>query len=135
MNEYEEIRNEIDSYLMQRFKYRLSLVYLTPDNVITTRRNSQVNLYLRIRRKESLFPPDCLIIVRIGFKKEHIGHGTHFVRFLTEIALKYGYSHIGIESTNDKSSSFARKLGFRSIDGSNYAIPVEYLIDSFQDKN
>ncbi len=29
MNEYEEIRKEIDTYLMQRFRYRLSLVYLT----------------------------------------------------------------------------------------------------------
>jgi hypothetical protein len=133
MNEYEEIRDEIDIYLMPRFKYRLSLVYLTPDNVVSTRRNSRVNLYLRIRRIESLFPPDCLIIARIGFKKERVGNATHFVRFLAEIALKYGYRYIGIESTNEKSSSFARKLGFRSIDGSNYAIPIENLIDYFQD--
>lgn len=135
MNEYEEIRKEIDTYLIKRFKYRLSLVYLTPDNVVSTRRNSRIDLYLRIRRIESLFPSDSLIIARISFKKERIGHGSHFVRFLAGIALKYGFKHIGIESTNDKSSSFARKLGFRSIDSSNYAIPVEYLIDYFQDKN
>lgn len=53
MNEYEEIRKEIDTYLMERFKYRVSLVYLTPDNVIATRRNSRVDLYLRLRRVES----------------------------------------------------------------------------------
>jgi hypothetical protein len=128
MNEYEEIRKEVDIYLMKRFKYRCPLVYLTPDNVITTRRNSRIDLYLRVRRKESLFPPDCLIIARISFKKERIGHGTHFVRHLTEIAIKYGYKYIGIESVNDKSKSFAEKLGFRSIDGSNYAV----LIDNFQ---
>jgi len=133
MNEYEEIREAIDIYLMKRFKYRRPLVYLTPDNIITTRRNSRINLYLRIRRKESLFPPDCLILARIGFKKERVGHGSHFARFLAETALKYGYRYIGIESTNDKSSSFARKLGFQSIDGSNYAIPVENLIDYFRD--
>lgn len=135
MNEYEEIRTEIDIYLMNRFKYRLSLVYLTPDNIVTTCRNSRVSLYLRIRRKESLFSPDCFIIARISFQKERTGHGSHFVRFLAGIALKHGFKHIGIESTNDKSSSFARKLGFRSIDGSNYAIPAENLIDYFQDKN
>ena len=128
MNEYEEIRKEVDIYLMKRFKYRCPLVYLTIDNVITTRRNSRIDLYLRVRRKESLFPPDCLIIARISFKKERIGHGTHFVRHLTEIAIKYGYKYIGIESVNDKSKSFAEKLGFRSIDGSNYAV----LIDNFQ---
>lgn len=134
MNEYEEIKEAIDNYLMKQFKYRRPLVYLTPDNVITTRRNSRVNLYLRIRRKKSLFPPDCLILARISFRKERAGHGSHFVRFLAEIALKYGYKHIGIESTNNKSSSFARKLGFQSIDGSNYVIAVNSLIDYFQDK-
>jgi len=131
MNKYEEIRKEIDTYLMERFKYRLSLVYLALDNIVATRRNNRVDLYLRIRRIESLFPPDCLIIARIGFRKERIGHGSHFVRFLAGIALKYDFKHIGIESTNDKSASFAEKLGFHSIDSFNYTISVEKLICYF----
>lgn len=131
MNEYEEIRKEIDAYLMKRFRYRRSLVSLTPDNIVTTRRNSRIDLYLRIRRVKSLFPLDCLIIARISFRKERVGNGTHFVRFLSGIALKHGYRHIGIESTNEKSASFARKLGFHSIDGSNYAVSVEKLISFF----
>jgi len=135
MDEYEEIRKVIDIYLMKRFKYRLSLVRLTPDNIVTTRRNSRIDLYLRIRRIESLFPPDCLIIARIGFKKERAEHGSLFVRFLAEIALKYGYKHIGIESTNEKSSSFAQKLGFQSIDGSNYVIAVNSIIEYFKNKS
>lgn len=134
MNEYEEIRKEIDSYLMRRFKYRLSLVYLTPDNIIVTRRNKRVDLYLRIRRVASIFPPDCLIIARICFQKERIGNGVHFVSLLSGIALKYGFRHIGIESVNDKSRAFAEKLGFYSIDGFNYTVSVESLISYFQDK-
>lgn len=128
MNKYEEIRNEIDTYLMKRFKYRVPLVYLTSDNVVTTRRNSRIDLYLRIRKAESIFPPDCLIIARIGFRKERIGNGTHFVRFLSEIAVKYGYGYIGIESVNEKSRAFAEKLGFLSIDGSNYAVSAVDLM-------
>lgn len=134
MNEYEEIRKEIDSYLMKRFKYRVPLLYLTPDNIIVTRRNKRVDLYLRIRRVESVFPPDCLIIARISFREERIGHGSHFVRFLAETAVKYGFKYVGIESTNEKSSSFAKKLGFYSIDGFNYTVSVESLISYFQDK-
>lgn len=38
MIEYEELRADIDRYLMERFKYRKSLVRLTVDNVITTRK-------------------------------------------------------------------------------------------------
>lgn len=128
MNGYEEIRKEIDSYLMRRFKYRLSLVYLTPDNIIVTRRNKRVDLYLRIRRVASIFPPDCLIIARICFRKERIGNGTHFVCFLSQIALKYGFRYIGIESVNDKSRAFAEKLGFYSIDGFNYVVSIKNLI-------
>ena len=131
MIEYEELRHDIDRYLMERFKYRKSLVCLTIDNVIATRRNSRIDLYLRVRKVESLFPPDCLIIARLSFRKERIGHGTHFIRFLAGIARKYGFNHIGIECTNIKSSTFAKKLGFYSIDGENYAISANSLIDYF----
>lgn len=48
MIEYEELRVEIDCYLMDQFKYRKSLVRLTVDNVIVTHRNSRIDLYLRI---------------------------------------------------------------------------------------
>lgn len=134
MNKYEEIKKAIDIYLMKQFKFRRSLIYLTPDNIVTTRRNSRVDLYLRIRRIESLFPPDCFIIARISFNKERVGYGSHFVGFLAETALKYSFRHIGIESTNHKSREFAEKLGFRSIDSSNYAISVKNLISYFQDR-
>lgn len=131
MNEYEAIRQEIDNYLMDRLKHRLSLVYLTPDNIIATRKNSRVSLYLRIRKVESIFPPDCLIIARIGFSMERAGHGIHFVKFLIDIAVKYGFRYIGIESANEKSSSFAKKLGFHPVDGSNYVAFVEDLVFHF----
>ncbi|WP_373246956.1 GNAT family N-acetyltransferase [Bacteroides thetaiotaomicron] len=131
MIEYEELRADIDRYLMERFKHRKSFVWLTVDNIIVTRRNSRVNLYLRIRKVESRFPPDCLIIARLGFAKERIGHGTHFIRFLTGIARKYGFNHIGIECANIKSSRLAEKLGFYSIDGENFAIAITKLISYF----
>jgi len=84
---------------------------------------------------ESLFPPDCLIIARIGFKKERAGHGSHFVGFLVETALKHKFRHIGIESTNHKSRAFAEKLGFQSIDGSNYVVTIDNLMDYFSNNN
>ncbi|MDB9152233.1 GNAT family N-acetyltransferase [Parabacteroides distasonis] len=131
MIEYEELRADIDRYLMERFKYRKSLVRLTVDNIITTRRNNRVDLYLRVRKIESIFPPDCLIIARLGFSKERTGHGTHFLRFLTGVALKYGFRYIGIECANMKSGAFAKKLGFNSIDDENYSITVNNLISCF----
>lgn len=130
MNEYENLRADIDRYMMERYKYRKSFAYISPSNVIVARR-SKVDLYLRIRRVESLFPPDCLIIARLEFYKERIGHGTHFLRFLTALALKYGFNNIGIECTNAKSSAFAKKFGFYPINDNNYAISVDNIINYF----
>lgn len=45
---YEVLRNDIDHYLIERFKYCKSLVYQTIDYVIATRRYSHIDLYLRI---------------------------------------------------------------------------------------
>lgn len=50
------------------------------------------------------------------------------LRFLTKVAQKYDFNHIGIECANDKSGAFAKKLGFYSIDGENYAVAVSNLI-------
>ena len=54
MIEYEELRVEIDCYLMDQFKYRKSLVRLTVDNVIVTHRNSRIDLYLRIIKQPNI---------------------------------------------------------------------------------
>lgn len=116
---------------MERFKYSKSLVWLTVDNIIATRRNSRIDLYLRIRRIGSIFPPDCLIIARLSFSKERVGHGMHFLQFLTKVTRKHGFSYIGIEYANAKSSVFAKKLGFYSIDGENYTITATNLISYF----
>lgn len=134
MIENKQLRADIDCNLMELFKYRKSLVSLTVDNIITTRRNSRVDLYLRIRKVESRFPPDCLIIARLNFSKERIGHGTYFIRFLTGIARKYGFNHIGIECANIKNSRLAEKLGFYSIDGENFTIVIIKLIFIFSMK-
>lgn len=54
MIEYEELKADIDCYLMERFKYRKLLVCPTEDNVITIQRNSRVDLYLLIRRLKQI---------------------------------------------------------------------------------
>ena len=45
MIEYEELKTKIFRYLMERFKYRKSLVRLTMDNIIAIQRNSRVDLH------------------------------------------------------------------------------------------
>ena len=114
MIEYEELKADIDCYLMERFKYRKLLVCPTEDNVFTIQRNSRVDLYLLIRRLKQI--SNCLTDYR---SKEQTRDETHFLQFLTEVVRKYDFNHIGIECANDKSCAFAKKLGFYSIDSKN----------------
>jgi hypothetical protein len=51
------------------------------------------------------------------------------------MVVKYGLKYIGIESANVKSRVFAEKLGFYSIEGSNYAISEKNFLSYFQDRN
>lgn len=62
MIEYEELKNDIGHYLMEHFRYRKSLAILLWIIFITPRRNSRIDLYLRIKKVESIFPPEFLII-------------------------------------------------------------------------
>ena len=50
MIEYEDLRAEIDRYLMERFKYRKSLVFLTVDKIIATQRNTWTILFIKRQR-------------------------------------------------------------------------------------
>lgn len=104
---------------MERFKYRNLFVYLTIENVITIRRYSRTELNLRIRKVESLFPPNFLVNARLGFSKERAGYGTQFFQFVTQVSRKNGLNHIGIECANSKSCMLTPKFGFYFIDSSN----------------
>lgn len=46
---------------------------------------------MRKLRTEEL-DDNCLIIARIDFTKERVGHGAHFIKFLAQIAVKYRYN-------------------------------------------
>ena len=61
----------------------------------------------------------------MGFKKTRKGNGTHFLSFLKDIAMKYDYDYIGLESTNDNSSAFAEHFNFKDLgDKWNYLISI-----------
>lgn len=124
MIECEELRNDIDRYLTEH------LYTLTIDDVITTRRDSRIDLYLHIRKVKSLFPTNCLIIARNQLSSRTY-RTWYFIQFLTEIAFKHNFKHIRIESVYEKSWTHAEKLDFHSIDGFNHVISVENLIDYF----
>ncbi|KAA6327668.1 hypothetical protein EZS27_023361 [termite gut metagenome] len=57
------------------------------------------------------------MIARLRFQQERIGHGSDILQYIREMAMKYGYKYIGLESTNEKSTVFGLKHGFRNHKG------------------
>lgn len=57
-------------------------------------------------------PRECLVLARIGFTKERPGYGRVLVQRLVELAPKFGYRYLTIESANANVSAFGERLGF-----------------------
>ncbi|WP_436914097.1 GNAT family N-acetyltransferase [Acinetobacter schindleri] len=67
------------------------------------------DIYLRFRCYEG---EKFIEIAKVGFNKVKNGNGTALLLTLLNIAEKYEYERIFIESPNENSTAFAEKLGF-----------------------
>ena len=105
----------LHDFIVERFCYK--------PRYIRTRLHSQFgtvtaftkryDLYVRLfGRPDGFWPRERLVVARIAFLEQRAGHGRALIRLLVERAPLLGYRYIGIESTNDNSSAFAKSLGF-----------------------
>lgn len=117
-----QICQELNEYLMKRFKYKSPPAYVTGGTNIINRPRVKFSIYLRFfhERIYNLWPPKTIIIAQLGFRETRKGNGTHFLSFLKDIALKYGYEHIGLENTNNESSAFAEHFKFQDLQEKRY---------------
>lgn len=113
---YREILGSLNQYLLKRFNYikpparfGLSEKYMDVKRV-------KVDLYLRFFDVKPLREKPTIVIARIGFREQRNGHGRAFLQFISEIAVKYQYEFIELESCNSNSRAFAKKFGFTFLD-------------------
>lgn len=126
----ELICQEVNEYIMNQFKYKIPPAYITSGTNIFMRPKAQISIYLRFWYEQvyNIWPPKTIIVAQLGFRKTRKGNGTHFLSFLKEIAMKYGYEYIGLESTNDESSAFAEHFKSKDLgERWNYLISVKDL--------
>lgn len=74
-------------------------------------REGKNEFYLRFKPQTG-WPENSIVIARIGFSEQRVGHGTNFLRFLVEHSQKYGIDNIFIEYANENCGKFAQKYGF-----------------------
>jgi GNAT superfamily N-acetyltransferase len=111
----EELVAYLREFILERFDYKPRYVQQQVSSSFGTAvsRTKQFDLYFRLFAKpDDIYPRDCLVIARIGFKQQRAGHGRALIEYLLKLAPKIGYGHIGIECANARSSAFAERLGF-----------------------
>lgn len=130
MNEeyYEEFKDELNLYLMKRFNYKTTPIKYARFNTLNAKR-AAFDIYLRLPPVPHKISEQTLVVAKLSFRKERIGHGRSLLKFLAQQATKYNYDYIAIEQTNENSSEFAKKLGFEKIDEKNWVIEVADLLD------
>ena len=111
---------------MQRFNYRTPPIKYVMHNTLDARR-AAFNIYLRLPPVPHPTSSNTLVIARISFQKTRAGHGSSLLAFLAEQSKKYVYEHIVIEQTNENSSSFAKKMGFKKVNEENWIIDTVKL--------
>jgi hypothetical protein len=105
----------LNSYLMSEFGCEAHPAYITGhriNNICAYTEDFDIYLSCRPARRAG-WGENILVIVRIGFKRQRVGNGASFLRFLVRMSDKYGYERIGIEyASNEQIVGFAKKYGF-----------------------
>ncbi|MDM3359249.1 GNAT family N-acetyltransferase [Citrobacter sp. Cb004] len=130
-----EILDTINRWLHEQiFPYKRPSAQLceqaiTPVNafrIITNKK--KFDLYFRFGQTWVKHEEKTIVIARTGFENQRNGHGTSLLKVLTEIAKKYRYNYIAIESVNSNSRAFALNFGFEEhIHSSNYYVSTDKL--------
>lgn len=113
---------ELNTYLQKRYSYKRPPAYHNLNKTICARR-VKFDLYLRFRQKNL----NAIVIARMGFRETQKGNGTNFLRFISELAVKYSIDEIILECINTESSKFGEKLGFVYTNNENMMISAKDL--------
>ena len=124
-NKITALCEDLNEYLMHQFNYKTPPARCNPYTISAIRVKFQI--HLRYRNFKFHNEANTLVIAVLGFRETQKGHGTDLLLFFIRIADKYNIKNIGLESTNDQSNLFAKRLGFNSIDTRNYIISIERL--------
>ncbi|KAA6332771.1 hypothetical protein EZS27_018750 [termite gut metagenome] len=129
MDKNDIILDSVNKYLKETFRFKRNVATFGLDNRTIIVRIKPINLYLRLMDEDGFWFASTIVIARLGFQQERIGHGADFLRFISKIAVEHRYRYIGLESTNAKSTAFGLKYGFRMHKGENnhYIISINEL--------
>jgi hypothetical protein len=127
MNKNDLLLESLNQYLKEQFGFSSDEATFGVGKQTIDVRTKPISLYMRLMDIEGFWFASTIVIARLGFQEERIGHGTNFLQFISKVAKEYGYKYIGLECTNAKSTAFGLRYGFKKHKGekNHYIISVE----------
>lgn len=110
----QNFQNDLNSFIKTNFNYKADPTRLGYGNTLDVNRK-RVKLYIRFKTNCNPWKDDTLVLAGINFQEQRKGNGRKLLSFLVNQAQKYKYQKIGIEQTNEMSTNFANKYGFKNI--------------------
>lgn len=111
----EELIPHLAKFIADRFSLKSTFVHrnLWRTYATVSARTTKYDIYLCMFKKPYVFwSRECLVLARIGFKEQRVGHGRALVELLVSLAPDLGYRFLVVEFANAYSAAFAEKLGF-----------------------
>ena len=107
---------DFNIYLMSRYDCDSEPAYFDSiSQTINTKSHESFEFYIRWQPKSTTWSGDTIVVARIGFDEQRIGHGTDFLKFVLSQSQKYRYQKVVIETAaTDSIRSFVKKFGFAS---------------------
>ena len=111
--------SHLKEFTLKRFSYKPRYIHrrVWRSSATVSALSRQFDLYFRLfGRPDEHCPRHTLVIARIMFKQQRVGHGRALIERLVELAPTLGYQHLLIECANAKASAFAERLGLTPFD-------------------
>ncbi|EHU1961280.1 acetyltransferase [Acinetobacter baumannii] len=137
LEEQNEISCLVRRFATEQFGYSrmrissLELIRKKPQPRVNVALNkSLIDLYLRFGKYPLADHGDkkCIIVARIGFRKQKHGYGTTLLKELCNFGEKFGYEYLEVECPNPDCQAFMKKLGFKD----EFYLPIDQLKKSIQ---
>lgn len=109
------LKPHLADFLMDRFSYKPRYVnrMLWRSGATISAFTMKYDLYFRaFGHPEGFWPRECIVLARLMFKQQRVGHGRDLIERLLKLAPEFGYKFLAIECANKNAAAFGERMGF-----------------------
>ena len=111
----ELLKPHLADFLTDRFSYKPRYVkqMLWRSGSTISAFTRKYDLYFRaFGRPQDFWPRECIILARLMFKEQRVGHGRDLVETFVKLAPEFGSQFLAIECANKNAAAFGKRMGF-----------------------